>query len=136
LRELTLGLYTHRAKPAAGEMKALDSYRRAQYQLAFLDSLVSAGTRPEVAYQASRIQNSVSELSSLLPDLNSPAMRAHAAATLGKLRQLSVDTSVQANCDQAIASIQDDTPAARIGAAGGTPGMALEVSGSEPLHRP
>lgn len=135
LHELSLGLYTHRAKAAAGEIETLEAYRRAQYELGFLDSVVSAGTAPEVAYEPSRIQASVSQLTTLLPDLKSAAIRSHAAGTLSKLRQLSVDTGVQANCDEALASIRPNLPPGGAGGPGGMPGIALEVSGSQRLHQ-
>lgn len=106
LHDVTLGMYTHRAPPDAANLGALDSYRRVEYHLHFLDSLVETGTQPEVAYDSSRIQASVTELGRLMPDISSPVIRARASATLERLRSLSQDENLQANCSVTLLALK------------------------------
>lgn len=98
----TLNHYTHRAKPDIEDLVLLDCYRRTQTQLHFLDSLVQAGTPPEVAYSSSAVQDAVAELNRLLPRVQSAQVRSHARNTLEELRLLSEDTTLQAECTGAI----------------------------------
>ncbi len=106
LHDGTFGLYTHRARPDEANLDTLDSYRRVEYHLHFLDSLVEAGTQPEVAYDSSRIEASVTELGTLMPDIGSPALRARASLTLERLRSLSQDESLQANCSLTLLALK------------------------------
>ncbi|MGA8030185.1 MAG: hypothetical protein WB992_23830 [Bryobacteraceae bacterium] len=106
LHDASFGLYTHRAKQDPANLEALDRYRRIQYHLAFLDSLVEAGTQPEITYDSSRIQSSVMALSALMTDVNSAETRAHAEATLLRLQELSQDGLLQADCSVAVASLR------------------------------
>ena len=101
----TLGIYHDRAPRSTDNLAKLDVYRRVQYQLNFLDSLNEAGTQPEVAYDATRLQASVDQLSSLMPEVDSPRMREHVVATLQKLRSISRSSELQADCSNAIASL-------------------------------
>jgi hypothetical protein len=98
LHAATLNHYTHRAKPDVEDLVVLDCYRRLQTQLHFLDSLVRAGTPPEVSYSSSDVQNAVTELNGLLPRIRSAQVRAHVRNTVQALRQLSADTLLQAEC--------------------------------------
>ncbi len=98
----TLNQYTHRAKPDVEDLVVLDCYRRLQTHLHFLDSLVQAGTPPEVAYSSSRVQGAVTELNTLLPRVRSAQFRAHVRNTLQALSHLSGDTVLQAECTGAI----------------------------------
>jgi hypothetical protein len=106
LHAATLGLYTRRAPRAEGNLAKLESYRRFEYDLNFLDNLVAAGTPPEVVYQPARIQAAVTELTKLLPQISSAPARARAQHTLYQLRDLSRDTTLQAGCSLAIQSIE------------------------------
>ncbi|MBV8570042.1 MAG: hypothetical protein JO319_05485 [Acidobacteriaceae bacterium] len=134
IHELTFGAYTHRAKPAPQDLEALDRYRRIQYQLAFLDSLVNSGTPPEVSYESARIRNSVAEVSALISDVPSPVMRARATATFERLRELSLDTDLRADCSQAMASIRQPYPDTAASGGGDALGMSFEMSKSKMLH--
>lgn len=106
LHAASLGLYTRRAPRAEGNLAKLDSYRRVEYDLSFLDSLVAAGTPPEVVYQPARIQAAVTELTSLLPQISSKPERARAQRVLYSLRGLSQNAALQADCSSAIQSIE------------------------------
>ena len=108
LHDASFGIYTHRAKPNRANLEALDRDRRIQYHLSFLDSLVEAETQPEITFDSSRIQSSVVALGMLMPDVHSAAMRAHVEATLLRLRELSQDAVLQANCALALASFSRD----------------------------
>ncbi len=101
LHAITLGKYTHRAKKNDADLVMLATYRRAEYNLEFLDKLVTAGTPPEVAFQEFRIRDSVTELGDMIADIQSPQMRLHAQQTLDKLRRLTADNEVKADCLQA-----------------------------------
>ena len=106
LHAASLGLYTKRAPRSEGNLTKLDSYRRVDYDLNFLDRLVGAGTPPEVVYQPARIQAVVTELTRLLPQVSSAPARARAQHTLYQIRDLSQDAALQAGCTSAIASIE------------------------------
>lgn len=106
LHDASFGLYTHRAKKEPSNLGTLDCYRRVQYNLKFLDSLVDAGTQPEVAYDSSRIESSVTELGGLMAGVRSPEMRSHAEATLLRLRELSQDVALQSDCSLALAELK------------------------------
>jgi hypothetical protein len=101
LHVATLGLYREQA--ARNDIFTLDRERRVTYQLSFLDPLVQAETPPEVAFDSQRIKASVRELSSLMPTISSSAVRSHAEATLGRLKNLSKDNEIQAECNTALA---------------------------------
>ncbi len=135
---LSFGAYTHRVQYPDDELASLDRYRRMQYQLNFLDSLVKAGTQPEVSYDSASVQASVRELSNLMQGVQSSNFRARAAATLESLKQISQDAALQSDCSQAVAAIRGDGPvqwpgAARGTAAGGVQGAALDVHRVEAL---
>jgi len=119
LHAATLNRYTHRSKPDVGDLVVLDCYRRIQSQLSFLDSLVEAGTPPEVAYSSSRVRNSVSELSILMPRVRSEPVRTHVRNTLQALEELSGDSVVRTECIGAINVLDRNNRDARPGAAPG-----------------
>lgn len=98
----TLNNYTHRTKPDVDDLVTLDCYRRVQTHLRFLDSLVQAGTPPEVAYSSVTVQAAVTELDGLMPRVQSPKVRTQARNTLQALSALSRDTLLQAECSDAI----------------------------------
>jgi hypothetical protein len=106
LHVASLGLYTKRAPRAEGNLAKLDSYRRVEYDLNFLDGLVATGTPPEIVYQSERIQSVVTELTRLLSQVPSAPARARAQYALSQLRDLSQDAALQADCSSAIASIE------------------------------
>ena len=97
----SLGIYKQHA--TNDDIVTLDRERRANYELSFLDSLVQAETPPEIAYDNKHIKSSVRELSSLVPAIPSSAVRSHAEATLERLRNLSKDNELQADCSTALA---------------------------------
>lgn len=101
LHAVTLGKYTHRVKRNDDDLALLSLYRQTQYNLDFLDKLVAAGTPPEVAYQKSRVRDSVTELGDLIPEVPSPQMKLHARQTLDKLSKISTDEAVKIDCLQA-----------------------------------
>ena len=109
LHNVTLGMYTHRSKADAENLAKIDGYRRFQYQLNFLTQLVDSGTQPEVAYDSSRIQKSVRELSELLPGIASQNMREQAIAAVDKLKRLSLDTALQAECSATAYALRAST---------------------------
>lgn len=119
LHDATFGLYNHRARNDGRNLVTLERDRRIQYQLNFLDSLVQAGTEPEVAYESSRIRASVNELSGLLPEVSATAVRAHAAVTLEQLEKISKDTGLQDDCSFALAALQRNTSPVRAATAPG-----------------
>ncbi len=134
LHELSFGLYAHRAEPGPDELETLDRYRRIQYQLAFLDSLVKAGTRPEIAYDSSRIQESLTELSALISLVNSRPVLAHTAETLQKLKELSLDPEVEADCSRAVAALEQGTNEVGGGGSPSALGLTFRLSGSEEMR--
>jgi hypothetical protein len=99
-----LGLYTHRAAHD-GFAEQLEEYREVDYYLSFLDGLAAAGTEPEVAYDSSRIRYALAQLNVLLPDLKASDIRDRAARTIAKLRGLSEDTDLRAECTVALSSL-------------------------------
>jgi hypothetical protein len=102
------GLYTHRAKKDVENIALLACYRRVQYQMNFLDSLVNAGTAPEIAHDTGRVRNSVDQLSGLLARIQSPELRHHAVETLSRLQALSQDESLRQDCTVATNEIDRD----------------------------
>jgi hypothetical protein len=124
LHAASLGLYTQRAPRAEENLAKLDSYRRVEHDLNFLEGLVNAGTPPEIVYQPARIQAAVTELTSLLPQISSAAARARAQHTLSSLRNLSQDATLQAGCSLAIQSIERPFAGPHIAAAAA--GIATE----------
>ncbi len=106
LHTATLGLYHDRARRSEHNSEKLDVYRRVQHEMTFLDSLAESGTAPEVAYDTTRIEASIATLSSLMQQITQARVRAHAAATLQKIRTLSALSGIQAQCSEALASIK------------------------------
>lgn len=104
----TFGLYEHGSKGDPENVARLDCYRRVQYELNFLDSVVKTGTTPEIAYTSSRLYASVAELSSLMTHVSSSNVRTHASSSLRRLNNLSRDARLQENCSLAIASFKHD----------------------------
>jgi hypothetical protein len=100
LHVATLGLYRDQAE--RNDIFTLDRERRVTYQLSLLDPLVQSETPPEIAYDSQRIKASVRELSSLMPAISSSAVRSHAEATLARLKNLSKDNELQAECTTAL----------------------------------
>ena len=127
LHDATLGSYTHRSKPDPANVSTLNSYRRIEYHLHFLDSLAEQGTQPEVVYDPDRIQASVSQLSNLMLRVNPPGIRTHAAATLESLRQLSRDESLQADCSMALIALKRHSTSVRASAGSGIAAVRRDV---------
>lgn len=110
LHAATLGLYTHRARKDASNLAMLDRERRIVYELSFLDSLVAAGTQPEVAYDSSRIEASIIELRDLMRGVQAPKVRAHVKRTIERLQGLSQDAALEAAYAVALAELKPKTP--------------------------
>lgn len=106
LHALTFGGYTHREN--TDEVYMLTAYRRAEYNLTFLDNLVAAGTPPEVPYRPEQVRAAVAELSGLLNDISASQMRKHARSTLQALGKISSDDSLRAACDTESKRLLDD----------------------------
>jgi len=104
LHVATFGLYTQRAADA-GFSARLEEYREVDYYVRFLDGLAAAGTRPEVAYDSARIRFALVQLSVLLPDLKTSALRERASHSIEKLRGLSADADLRAECTVALDSL-------------------------------
>ncbi len=108
LHAVTLGRYTHRAKPSDQNVATLDIDRRVNYHLAFLDRLVQANTAPEVSYDQSKIRSAVASLNELMPEITAETVRTHAKNTLDKLASLSNDDVLRADCAQAITALRKE----------------------------
>jgi hypothetical protein len=119
MHDVTLGLYTKRARPDDTNMVRLDAYRRVTYHLNFLDSLAEAGTPPEVAHDPARVRASVRALAGLIMRIDSRQLRAHATLTLDKLAKLSTDSALKADCTETIASLERDAEPVRPSAVAG-----------------
>jgi hypothetical protein len=117
LHVASFGFYTRRAPRADGNLAKLDSYRRLEHDLNFLEGLVNAGTPPEVVYQPARIQSAVTELAGLLPQIPLGRMRTRAEHTLFSLRELSQDADVRADCSSALAFFERPSAGPRIAVA-------------------
>ncbi|HMF77359.1 MAG TPA: hypothetical protein VK604_16995, partial [Bryobacteraceae bacterium] len=109
LHAVTFGAYTKRAKPGEQNLALLNSYRRVQSDLAFLDILAAAGTPPEVGNQPARVQSVVADLQASLKEITSAQLRAHAERTLLKVKQLSHDADLQAGLSSALESVRKKT---------------------------
>lgn len=109
----TLGMYTHRVKPEQLTFAALDEERRLRYHLQFLDSVVKNGTEPEVAFDSVQIESSILDLQDLMPGIHSPQVKSHAVATLERLKSLSRNERVQADCAVAIIAFRQDGKSVR-----------------------
>jgi hypothetical protein len=106
LHTVTFGTYTKRAKRNEENLELLDYYRRVQNDLGFLDALVDAGTPPEIGQRPERVQSVVTDLQTVLPEIASAQMHAHAEQTLLKVKQLSGDPALQAGLSLALASVR------------------------------
>jgi hypothetical protein len=120
----TLGVYTHRAENDSVLLTRLQSYRKVDYYLSFLDKISAAGTQPEVAYDSAQIKTAVTELSRLLPEIKARDIRQHAERAIEKLHGLSQDLEVRADCLAALDSIRQIGQVADSGVAAD----ALEVT--------
>jgi hypothetical protein len=107
LHNITLGLYTRRAEESRGNLAKLDSYRRIQDDLGFLDGLAAAGTAPEVAFQPVLIKPAIDDLAARLQQISSPKVRVHVQQTLRRIRELSQDPTLQADCSSALALLEN-----------------------------
>ena len=101
----SFGLYSKRVKTDSSNLAQLDTDRRVQTNLDFLQSVAAAGTRPEVAYDSQHISDSVGELSELLPQISSRGVRRQAAVVLDQLKGLTQDQTLQADCSSALTAI-------------------------------
>jgi hypothetical protein len=104
----SFGLYKGLAPQSDDNIATLSVERRVNYQLSFLNGLATAGTQPEIAVDQTRIRSSIQELSSLMPKVDSPAVRAHAISTLNKLKSTSQSPELQTDCSSAIAAINGE----------------------------
>jgi hypothetical protein len=121
LHMATFGRYTQRAPANQLALSTLDRERRVLYRLDFLESLVKAGTEPEVAYNATQIQESVADLNTLLSQVASTHIRERAAVTLDRLKSLSRDAGVQTQCAVALIALHETPGSVR---AENTPAIA------------
>jgi hypothetical protein len=106
LHQATFGIYSRRATKSGLTTIALGRDRRIDYNLAFLDKLVQAGTDPEVTYPVQRIRESVNTLAELTPGVSARNVRERAAVAIDTLSRLSSDPSLQADCARAAADIK------------------------------
>jgi hypothetical protein len=116
LHVATLSVYKQEAK--SDDIFMLDHERRVTYQLSFLDPLIQADIPPEISYDSQRIKASVRELSRLMSTISSSAVRSHAEATLERLKNLSKDDELQAECTSALALLKQTDAFMRIRPAG------------------
>lgn len=129
----TLGMYTHRVKPEQLTFAALDEERRLRYHLQFLDLVVKNGTEPEVAFDSAQIESSILHLQDVMPGIHSPQIKSHAVATLERLKSLSHDERVQADCAVAIIAFrQGDGPVRALSG----PVVADSARAAGPVLRP
>ncbi len=110
LHVASFGLYTHRAPAAPETVNRVDSYRRAQNHIDFLARLSEQGTPPEIVYNSAKIQHSIVELKEVMPEIQSDELRARAASVLSRMRDLSQDDLLRADCSTAIASLKTSVP--------------------------
>lgn len=136
LHDLTFGLYTRRVKQSPTDLAQLDRDRRIQYDLMFLDSLATDGTAPEVICDSARIQASITELSSLIPDERSAPVRVHAIAAIDHVRRLSHDLGIQADCLLALAAMQPQTPSQTVASPAGILASPAAFTFRAPSHGP
>jgi hypothetical protein len=110
----TFGLYTRRAN---GEelSSRLAHYRVVNADLDFLEELAAPGTAPEVAQDSKRIQRTVAELTSLLPEIDSDATQDRAERTIEKIRSLSADSQLKAQCVASLSALRGTATAANLG---------------------
>jgi hypothetical protein len=116
----SFGLYTRRDN-GDDFLQRLARFRQVNDALGFLDTAAAAGTQPEVAYDSIRIQSAVAELSSLLPEIESPATRMRAEQTIQKLQSLSADSELRAECLAALDALHGTATASGIWEGSGTP---------------
>jgi hypothetical protein len=131
LHDATFGIYTHRATSGDENLSELERDRHIQYQLNFLNSLVRAGTQPEIAFDSSRIRASIDELSSLLPAVSAAQVRAQAAATLAQIEKLSKDVEIENDCSFALAVLRRNTVPARPASAPGIVALRGRMRGAD-----
>jgi hypothetical protein len=105
----SVGLYTHRTEKDSSNLVRLAYYRRLQYQMNFLASLIDAGTAPEIAHDTRRVQESVNQLGELLAHVQSPHLRRQGIETLLNLQSLSQDESLRQDCSVAISVIDQNS---------------------------
>ena len=120
LHMATFGRYTQRVSRDKLLLSTLDRERRVLYRLDFLDGLVKQGTQPEVAYKTAQIQESVADLNTLMTQVSSPRIRERAVTTLDRLKSLSRDAGLQAECAVALLALHQTPGAVR---AESTPGI-------------
>lgn len=106
LHRATFGMYARRVKENDLKPLILDRDRRIDYNLAFLDGLVKAGTNPEVSYPVERIRESVITVAELTPGVAANNVREHATATIESLKAISTDSTLQADCTRAAEGIK------------------------------
>jgi hypothetical protein len=131
--DLSFGAYTHRVNAQSDVLAQLGSYRRVEYQLSFLDSVTKAGTDPEVSYHPALVQNSVAEVGAIMPRIESQRLRAQAGTTLERVKELSRDEALRADCAMAVASIRKNSSPIKSGSAPGVtaaPGIVTAHVGS------
>ena len=138
--DLTFGAYTHLVQAHEDILAQLDSYRRVEYELNFLDSIAKAGTDPEVSYNPVLVRNSVADIRTLLPGIESQRLHAQAGTALEHVKQLSQDESLRADCSAAIASIRNNGDPLKSGSASdvaASPGIVTaHVGGAIALAEP
>lgn len=130
LHVATLGIYKQQAKH--DNISMVDYDRRVAHQLSFLDSLIQAGTPPEIAFDTQRIRASVNDLSSLMPAISSRRVREHAESTLSRLQQFSKDPVLQADCSNALLALKQTGAATSPGVVALPRGVVETVSSPNP----
>jgi hypothetical protein len=106
LHATSFGLYTHRARTNSDLLAVLDRNRRIQTNLEYLDQVVSEGLKPEVGFDRARITESVNEVTTLLPGVQSERVRSRAIADLDRIQQLTSDDQLRSDCLFALRSLR------------------------------
>lgn len=109
LHTATFGLYTRAARHSPANLATLDIERRVTHQLNFLDSLLAAGTPPEIACDAALIQDSVADLRTLIPFVQSRRVEQHARATLAQLDEQTASAAIKTSTAVALTSFGNES---------------------------
>jgi hypothetical protein len=101
----SIGIYTQRAK---GDDFAtqLGRCRQVDADLTLLEGLAEPGTPPEVAYDSARIQKTIGELASMLPEVSFRPTHVRAERAIETIQSLSADSQLKSQCLAALDSLR------------------------------
>ena len=106
LRVSSFGLFDSNKTEEGSLAARLDRQRRAETRLVMLEKVVGTGADPAITYEPQRLRSAVQELSDILPRVESKTVKAQAVDTLRRLRELSRDGDLRADCSFALAQIR------------------------------